>query len=178
MLGFAGAHVRQVDMFSNKSFLSRTKGMLKKTFAKFPFQFGAARERPTEVVVFVIGGLTYAEMRAMDRVVEQVAGTGATLDVSGKPIEFSPTARLAGVTSGVGADGTLCYLGGTSVLDEASFRAEVEQASSVFQANSPLFRPPQIPVGAPTWPLQAPVDIFRIRGPRRPFKGAPFARIW
>lgn len=75
-----------------------------------------APRSPSRVVVFVLGGVTYAEARALDRAVEANCGTGTCFDVSGKPITFDQSGP-GSVTSGVGADGTTCYLGGTSILD-------------------------------------------------------------
>ncbi|RXK39558.1 hypothetical protein M231_03228 [Tremella mesenterica] len=146
MLNFAGADVRQDDLFMNENFFSRgksafkglkgvenvytqhtphlsqtldllLKGRLKET--SYPFlegDEGARTQRPQDIIVFMLGGTTYEEGRAV-----------ALLNQ-----------RLAGEAGGPG--GTRILLGGSTVHNSTSFLNMVETAAENYPPS--IYNPP------------------------------------
>lgn len=146
MLNFAGADVRQDDLFMNENFFSRgksaikglkgvenvytqhtphlsqtldllLKGRLKES--SYPFLEGdeAARsQRPQDIIVFMLGGTTYEEARAV-----------ALLNQ-----------RMAGEAGGPG--GTRILLGGSTVHNSKSFLDMVETCAENFSPT--IYNPP------------------------------------
>lgn len=53
---------------------SLIKGRLKDTL--FPFVEGSSRDRPQDIIAFMVGGTTYAESRAVSQFVAANAGQG------------------------------------------------------------------------------------------------------
>lgn len=147
MLNFAGADVRQDDLFMNDNFFSRGKTALKGlkgvenvytqhtphlsetldlllkgrlTERSYPFvegDEGARNQRPQDIIVFMLGGTTYEESRAV-----------ALLNQ-----------RLASEAAG-GPGGTRILLGGSMVHNSTSFLEMVEKSAETF--GDSIYRPP------------------------------------
>ncbi|WVQ77964.1 hypothetical protein IAT38_000045 [Cryptococcus sp. DSM 104549] len=147
MLNFAGADVRQDDLFMNENFFSRgktalkglkgvenvytqhtphlsqtldllLKGRLRET--SYPFLEGdeAARtQRPQDIIIFMLGGTTYEEGRAVALLNQKLAS-----DAAGGP------------------GGTRILLGGSTVHNSASFLDMVESAAEHFPQG--IYAPP------------------------------------
>ncbi|KAL7422247.1 vacuolar protein sorting-associated protein 45 [Cryptotrichosporon argae] len=158
MLNFAGADVRQDDLFMNENFFSRGKSALRglkgvenvytqhtphlaQTLelllksrlreTSYPFLEGdehARAQRPQDVIVFMLGGTTYEESRAV-----------ALLNK-----------RLAADPAG-GQGGTRILLGGSAVHNSTSFLDMVEHAAQHYPQT--IYGPP---VAAPTAATTAP----------------------
>ncbi|ORX39703.1 putative vacuolar protein sorting protein of the Sec1p/Munc-18 family,VpsB [Kockovaella imperatae] len=147
MLNFAGADVRQDDLFMNENFFSRgksafkglkgvenvytqhnphlsqtldllLKGRLRET--SYPFLEGdenARSQRPQDIIVFMVGGTTYEESRAVALLNQRLAS-----DPAGPP------------------GGTRILLGGSTVHNSASFLCMVEAAAEHFPPS--IYGPP------------------------------------
>ncbi|KAJ3065815.1 vacuolar protein sorting-associated protein 45, partial [Quaeritorhiza haematococci] len=114
LLQYAGADQRQEDIFGNENVLSRTKnvfkglkgvenvytqhvphlvttvescikGRLKEQY--FPFLDGGTKDKPQDLVVFVIGGTTYAEAREVARL--NKANPGVRIILGGTTVHNS-----------------------------------------------------------------------------------------
>ncbi|WRT66980.1 uncharacterized protein IL334_003945 [Kwoniella shivajii] len=147
MLNFAGADIRQDDLFMNENFFSRGKSALKglkgveNVFTRhephltqtldllmkgrlkegsYPFvdgDEGARNQRPQDIIIFMIGGTTYEEGRAV-----------ALLNQ-----------RLANDTAG-GPGGTRILLGGSMVHNSTSFLDMVESCALHYPES--IYSPP------------------------------------
>ncbi|KAL1411206.1 vacuolar protein sorting-associated protein 45 [Vanrija albida] len=150
MLNFAGADVRQDDLFMNENFFSRGKSAIKGlkgvenvytqhtphlletldlllkgrlTTQSYPFIEGdeAARtQRPQDIIVFMLGGTTYEEASAVALLNQRLAS-----DAAGGP------------------GGTRILLGGSTIHNSASFLDMVSKAAetwpeSMYQAPAGL----------------------------------------
>ncbi|KAK1924702.1 Sec1-like protein [Papiliotrema laurentii] len=153
MLNFAGADVRQDDLFANESFFSKgksalkglkgvenvytqhtphlsqtldllLKGRLRET--SYPFLEGdenARSQRPQDIIVFMIGGTTYEEGRAVALLNQKLAS-----DAAGGP------------------GGTRILLGGSTVHNSASFLDMVTACAEHFPTD--IYGPPiAVPAG-------------------------------
>ncbi|WOO81057.1 Vacuolar protein sorting-associated protein 45 [Vanrija pseudolonga] len=154
MLNFAGADVRQDDLFMNENFFSRgktalkglkgvenvytqhtphlletldllLKGRLKET--SYPFIDGdeAARaQRPQDIIVFMLGGTTYEESSAVALLNQRLAS-----DAAGGP------------------GGTRILLGGSTIHNSASFLETVSKAAETWPES--VYQPPaSLPAGS------------------------------
>ncbi|WVQ98586.1 hypothetical protein IAU59_005715 [Kwoniella sp. CBS 9459] len=147
MLNFAGADVRQDDLFMNENFFSRGKSALKglkgveNVFTRhephlaqtldllikgrlreqsYPFiegDEGARTQKPQDIIIFMIGGTTYEESRAVALLNQRLAS-----DAAGGP------------------GGTRILLGGSTVHNSQSFLDMVEQAAEHFPQS--IYAPP------------------------------------
>ncbi|WWC61283.1 uncharacterized protein I303_103864 [Kwoniella dejecticola CBS 10117] len=151
MLNFAGADIRQDDLFMNENFFSRGKSALKglkgveNVYTRhephlsqtldlllkgrlrdqsYPFveDESARTQRPQDIIVFMIGGTTYEEGRAVALLNQKLAN-----DAAGGP------------------GGTRILLGGSMVHNSASFLNMVENCALNYPDS--IFAPPQ---GQPT----------------------------
>ncbi|RIA86707.1 Sec1-like protein [Glomus cerebriforme] len=106
MLEFAGSDQRQDDLFSNESLLSKgrnvfkglkgvenvytqhsphltqtleylIKGKLKET--SYPFIEGSTKDRPQDIIIFMVGGVTYEEARHIAQINASAAGVRVVL---------------------------------------------------------------------------------------------------
>ncbi|KIR58592.1 hypothetical protein I314_05431 [Cryptococcus bacillisporus CA1873] len=147
MLNFAGADIRQDDLFMNENFFSRgksalkglkgvenvftqhtphlsqtldllLKGRLKET--SYPFLEGdesARTQRPQDIIIFMLGGTTYEEARAVALLNQKLAS-----DLAGGP------------------GGTRILLGGSTIHNSSSFLDMVEAAAEHFPQD--IWQPP------------------------------------
>ncbi|WWC85327.1 uncharacterized protein L201_000190 [Kwoniella dendrophila CBS 6074] len=140
MLNFAGADIRQDDLFMNENFFSRGKSVLKQGLKgvenvytrhephlsqtldlllknrlkeqSYPFVEGdesARAQRPQDIIIFMIGGTTYEEGRAVALLNQKLA-----TDAAG------------------GSGGTRILLGGSMVHNSTSFLDMVESCAAHF----------------------------------------------
>jgi hypothetical protein len=106
MIEFAGSDQRQDDLFSNESLLSKgrnvfkglkgvenvytqhsphlsqtlellVKGKLKET--SYPFIEGSTKDRPQDIIIFMVGGATYEEARHIAQINASTAGVRVVL---------------------------------------------------------------------------------------------------
>ncbi|KAK6902765.1 hypothetical protein I203_108024 [Kwoniella mangroviensis CBS 8507] len=147
MLNFAGADIRQDDLFMNENFFSRGKSALKglkgvenvytrhephltQTLdlllknrlreASYPFVGGdevAKTQRPQDIIIFMIGGTTYEEGRAVALLNQKLAS-----DAAGGP------------------GGTRILLGGSMVHNSTSFLEMVEACALNYPES--IYAPP------------------------------------
>ncbi|WVO21862.1 uncharacterized protein IAS62_003182 [Cryptococcus decagattii] len=147
MLNFAGADIRQDDLFMNENFFSRgksalkglkgvenvftqhtphlsqtldllLKGRLKET--SYPFLEGdesTRTQRPQDIIIFMLGGTTYEEARAVALLNQKLAS-----DPTGGP------------------GGTRILLGGSTIHNSSSFLDMVEAAAEHFPQD--IWQPP------------------------------------
>ncbi|CAD6566648.1 MAG: vacuolar protein sorting-associated protein 45 [Tremellales sp. Tagirdzhanova-0007] len=164
MLNFAGADVRQDDLFMNENLFSRgktalkglkgvenvytqhtphlsqtldllTKGRLKET--SYPFLEGdenARTQRPQDIVVFMLGGTTYEEGRAVALLNQRLAN-----DATGGP------------------GGTRILLGGSTIHNSSSFLTMVESAAEHFDPS--IYGPPITAVPPSTMQTSVPLPV-------------------
>ncbi|RKP06825.1 Sec1-like protein [Thamnocephalis sphaerospora] len=137
VLAFTGADQRQGDLFQNQDIFARGRNVLKGLKAKnvftrhepllaqtldqilkgrlkdvdYPFVQGGSRDRPQEVIVFFVGGATYAEARLVSQ-----------LNAS------TPGVRVV--------------LGGTNVINSASFLDEIQDVADRVPGTGRLTRRP------------------------------------
>ncbi|OXG32248.1 hypothetical protein J008_01006 [Cryptococcus neoformans] len=147
MLNFAGADIRQDDLFMNENFFSRGKSALKglkgveNVFTQhtphlsqtldlllkgrlretsYPFLEGdesARTQRPQDIIIFMLGGTTYEEARAVALLNQKLA-----TDAAGGP------------------GGTRILLGGSTIHNSSSFLDMVEAAAEHFPQD--IWQPP------------------------------------
>ncbi|KIR24933.1 hypothetical protein I307_06149 [Cryptococcus deuterogattii 99/473] len=147
MLNFAGADIRQDDLFMNENFFSRGKSALKglkgveNVFTQhtphlsqtldlllkgrlretsYPFLEGdesARTQRPQDIIIFMLGGTTYEEARAVALLNQKLAS-----DPAGGP------------------GGTRILLGGSTIHNSSSFLDMVEAAAEHFPQD--IWQPP------------------------------------
>lgn len=147
MLNFAGADIRQDDLFMNENFFSRGKSALKglkgveNVFTQhtphlsqtldlllkgrlretsYPFLEGdesARTQRPQDIIIFMLGGTTYEEARAVALLNRKLA-----TDAAGGP------------------GGTRILLGGSTIHNSSSFLDMVEAAAEHFPQD--IWQPP------------------------------------
>ncbi|OWZ71304.1 hypothetical protein AYX14_03234 [Cryptococcus neoformans] len=147
MLNFAGADIRQDDLFMNENFFSRGKSALKglkgveNVFTQhtphlsqtldlllkgrlretsYPFLEGdesARTQRPQDIIIFMLGGTTYEEARAVALLNQKLA-----TDATGGP------------------GGTRILLGGSTIHNSSSFLDMVEAAAEHFPQD--IWQPP------------------------------------
>ncbi|KIR53298.1 hypothetical protein I315_04335 [Cryptococcus gattii Ru294] len=147
MLNFAGADIRQDDLFMNENFFSRGKSALKglkgveNVFTQhiphlsqtldlllkgrlretsYPFLEGdesARTQRPQDIIIFMLGGTTYEEARAVALLNQKLAS-----DPAGGP------------------GGTRILLGGSTIHNSSSFLGMVEAAAEHFPQD--IWQPP------------------------------------
>ncbi|GFZ46321.1 Vacuolar protein sorting-associated protein 45 [Saitozyma sp. JCM 24511] len=178
MLNFAGADVRQDDLFMNENFFSRgktalkglkgvenvytqhsphlsqtldllLKGRLKET--SYPFLEGdehARMQRPQDVIVFMLGGTTYEEARAVALLNQKLAS-----DAAGGP------------------GGTRVLLGGSTVHNSASFLDMVASCAENFLPS--IYNPPS---GIPASSAATPTPGHSSATTPAPYGGAGGAR--
>ncbi|OXC69900.1 hypothetical protein AYX13_01667 [Cryptococcus neoformans] len=147
MLNFAGADIRQDDLFMNENFFSRGKSALKglkgveNVFTQhtphlsqtldlllkgrlretsYPFLEGdesARTQRPQDIIIFMLGGTTYEEARTVALLNQKLA-----TDAAGGP------------------GGTRILLGGSTIHNSSSFLDMVEAAAEHFPQD--IWQPP------------------------------------
>ncbi|KAJ1569485.1 vacuolar protein sorting-associated protein 45 [Cladochytrium tenue] len=85
LLLYAGADRRMDDLFANQDILARTKNVFKDYIKgklkaeNYPFIEGGSRDKPQDIIVFFIGGTTYAEAREIQRLNSATPGVRIVL---------------------------------------------------------------------------------------------------
>ncbi|CAG8561550.1 7645_t:CDS:10 [Diversispora eburnea] len=124
MIQFAGTDIRQDDLFSNESFLARGKNAIIKGLkgvenvytqhsphlrqtielllkcklkeTSYPFIEGGTKDRPQDIIIFMVGGATYEEARYVAQVNSTTPGVRIVL--GGTTVHNSQRFQLTGAT--------------------------------------------------------------------------------
>eukprot|EP01107_Rhizomastix_libera_P005629 TRINITY_DN1926_c0_g1_i1.p1 TRINITY_DN1926_c0_g1~~TRINITY_DN1926_c0_g1_i1.p1 ORF type:complete len:580 (+),score=177.47 TRINITY_DN1926_c0_g1_i1:45-1784(+) len=146
LLKYAGANARGVNIFGDGSIFSKLSKSIKKGLAgvqniftehkpylqqilsdavnlklkedKYPFITNASKDKPQEIIVFIVGGATYEEACCIADINSKCeAGSASAASSSTSPAAASSSSS----SSSTFPPGTLILLGGTEILNSKSF---------------------------------------------------------